>query len=128
MKSKRESHCHEKVNVDLVNIKFTILTKFKKSSHPWGHEDQRLVLRHGVKGIGHLDGDEDRQSHGHGLGGLEDLARDSLELLGGAVALHVVGQLPEGHLGSSGVNQEPVGRGSNSGGADIASNDHVSKR
>merc|ERR1712184_177745 len=52
---------------------------------------------------------------------------DSLELLGGSVALHVVGQLPEGHLGSSGVNQEPVGGGSYSGGADIGSNDHVSE-
>ena len=28
VKGKRESHCHEKVNVDLVNIKFTLLTKF----------------------------------------------------------------------------------------------------
>lgn len=128
MKSKRESHCHQKINVDLINAKLpTRLNRTIKIIYPWGHEEQTLVLRHGVKCIGHLDGDEDRQGHGHGLRGLEDLARDSLELLGGSVALHVVGQLPEGHLGSSGVNQEPVGGGSNSGGADIGSNDHVSK-
>ena len=129
MKGKRESHGHQKVNVDLINAKFktrlNLISNF--FIYPWRHDEQTLVLRHGVECIGHLDGDEDRQGHGHGLRGLEDLAGDSLELLGGSVALHVVGQLPEGHLGSSGVNQEPVGGSSNSGGADIGSNDHVSK-
>merc|ERR1711971_862682 len=52
VKSKRESHGHEKVNVD-----------------PWGHDEQRLVLRHGVKGIGHLDDVEDRGVEGEGSGG-----------------------------------------------------------
>ena len=96
-------------------------------AYPWVHDQQGLVLRHGVQGVGHLDGDQHGQRHGHGLGRLEDLAGDALELLGGAVALHVVGQLPERHLGAGGVDQEPVGGGSNSGAANTASNDHVSE-
>merc|ERR1719190_163150 len=97
--------------------------------HPWVNIYllMAMALRHGVEGVGHLDGDQHGERHGHGLRRLEDLAGDALELLGGAVALHVAGQLPEGHLGAGGVDQEPVGGGSNGGGADIASNDHVSK-
>merc|ERR1719222_931280 len=75
----------------------------------------------------HLDGDKDRQSHGHGLGSLENFTRDPLEALGGGVALHVVGQLPEGHLGTGGVQEEPVGGGTNGGSTDISTNDHVSE-
>jgi len=76
---------------------------------PWGHLDKGLVLRAGVEGVGHLDGDKDGESHGHGLGGTENFARDSLEVLGGGVAAHVVRQLVEGHLGTGGVEHEPVG-------------------
>ena len=50
----------------------------------------------------------------------------SLELFGGAVAL-LLGQRPEGHLVASGIDQEPVGGGSNNGAANTASNDHVSE-
>ena len=91
------------------------------------HHEQRLVLRNGVQSVGHLNGDKDRQSHGHGLGGLENLAGNSFKVLRRSVALHVVGQLPERHLGSSGVHQEPVGGGTNSSSADISTNDHVSE-
>ena len=41
------------------------------------------------------------------LRSVEDLARDSLEVLGVSVALHVVGQLPEGHLGSCVPHNQP---------------------
>ena len=68
--------------------------------HPWGHQRQGLILRDGVQGVGHLNGDEHRQGHSHGLGGLENLAGKSLEVLGVAVAAHVVGKLVVGHLGA----------------------------
>lgn len=46
---------------------------------PWGHRDQRLVLRQRVHGVQHLDGDEHRQSHRHRMGVREDLAVDALD-------------------------------------------------
>lgn len=70
-------------------------------SYPGRHHDKGLVLRAGIKCVGHLDGDENGKGHSHGFGGTEDLAGDTLEVLGVAVALHVVGQLPEGHLNIS---------------------------
>ena len=54
---------------------------------PWGHQGQGLVLGQAVDGVTHLDGDKDGQGHGHGLGGLENVAAKSLELLGFAGAL-----------------------------------------
>ena len=54
---------------------------------PWGHDGQGLVLGQAVDGVGHLDGDEDWQSHGHWFGGLENVAADTLELLGFGGAL-----------------------------------------
>ena len=58
---------------------------------------------------------------------MENLAGDALEVLGAGVARHVVGQLPEGHLGTGGVEQEPVGSTTNGGSTDIGTNGHVSK-
>ena len=55
VKGEGESHGHQQVDVD-----------------PGVHHQQGLVLRDGVQGVGHLDGDKDRQSHGHGLGSLEN--------------------------------------------------------
>ena len=52
-----------------------------------------------------VDGDEDRPSHGHCLRGLEDLAGDTLDILGVGVAAFVVGQLVVGHLGSGGIEE-----------------------
>jgi len=49
---------------------------------PWGHDEERLVLRDRVQSIGHLNGDQDGESHGHSFWGLEDFARDSLEVFG----------------------------------------------
>jgi len=57
VKRERQSHGHQQVDVD-----------------PWVHDKKRLVLRDRVESVCHLDGDEDRQSHGHGLWSLEDLA------------------------------------------------------
>ena len=39
----------------------------------------------------------------------------------------MVGKLPEGHLGTGGVQEEPVGRGTNGGSTNIDTNDHVSE-
>merc|ERR550539_1534517 len=78
-------------------------------------------------GVGHLDGDKDRQSHGHGLRRLENFTGDALEAFWRSVALHVVGELPEGHLGTGGVQEEPVGGGTNGSSTDISTNDHVSE-
>merc|ERR1719331_1284967 len=92
---------------------------------PWGHHCQGLVLRHRVQGVGHLDGDKHRQGHGHGLGGLEDFAGESLEVLGVAVAAHVVGQLVVRHLGACGVEEEPVAGSSDGSSADVDTDGHV---
>merc|ERR1719402_1786529 len=69
----------------------------------------------------------DRESHGHSLGSLENLAGKSLEVFGGSPARHVVGQLVVRHLGSGGVVDEPVSGSSNGGHADVDSNSHVSE-
>lgn len=63
MEREGQAHGHDQVDVD-----------------PWGHDDEGLVLRDGVQGIGHLNGDQDGEGHGHGFWGLEDFARDSLEV------------------------------------------------
>lgn len=89
---------------------------------PWRHKNKGLVLRDGVQCVGHLNGDEDGQSHGHGLRSMENLAGDALEVLWVRVAGHVVGQLPEGHLGAGRVVQEPVGSTANGGSTDIGTN------
>ena len=51
-----------------------------------------------VEGVEHLNGDQHGQSHGHGLGGVEDVAVHTLEHLGLGGALHVVG-LPSNNGG-----------------------------
>merc|ERR1719273_823685 len=104
----REGHGEEEPDVD-----------------PWGHHDEGLVLGQRVERVGHLDGDEDRQCHGHRLGRLEDLAGDALEVVRLGVAAHVVGQLVVGHLGSSGVVHEPVGGAADSRHADVDADSHV---
>ncbi len=58
---------------------------------------------------------------------LENLAGDALELLGRSVALHVVGQLVEGHLGPGGIVHEPVGSSAHSGSTHVYANNHVSE-
>ncbi len=58
---------------------------------------------------------------------LENLAGDSLELLGRSVALHVVGELVEGHLGPGGIVHEPVGSAAHSGSTHVHANNHVSE-
>merc|ERR1711936_634815 len=63
--------------------------------------------------------------HGHGLGGLEDFAGESLEVLGVAVAAHVVGQLVVRHLGACGVEEEPVAGSSDGGSADVDTDGHI---
>merc|ERR1711887_229415 len=103
-----ESHGAEQVGVD-----------------PWGHHCQGLVLRHRVQGVGHLNGDKHRQGHGHGLRGLENFAGESLEVLGVAVAAHVMCELVVRHLGASWVKEEPVAGSSDSGSADVDTNGHV---
>ncbi len=60
---------------------------------PGRHHQQGLVLRERVDGVGHLDGDQDGEGHAHRLRGLEDLAGDSLELVGLAHAGQPVGEL-----------------------------------
>ena len=35
------------------------------------HDQEGLVLGQRVQGVAHLDGDQDREGHGHGLRGLE---------------------------------------------------------
>merc|ERR1711962_796620 len=82
---------------------------------PGRHDHKRLVLGAGVEGVGHLNGHKDGQSHSHGLRSMENLAG------------HVVGQLPEGHLGAGGVEHEPVGGTSDSGSTDVDTNGHVSE-
>jgi len=39
---------------------------------PGLHDEQGLVLGERVEGVAHLDGDQDGESHGHGLRGLEN--------------------------------------------------------
>lgn len=46
---------------------------------PWGHADERLVLRQTVHGVQHLDGDQHRQSHSHRVRVSEDFAVNTLE-------------------------------------------------
>lgn len=84
---------------------------------PWGHGDEGLVLRQAatqteisfmegrmrkwhlspascqtlpVHGVQHLNGDKHRQSHGHGVRVVEDLAVQALELLATTNAGQVV--------------------------------------
>ena len=45
---------------------------------PRWHHQHRLVLRETVQGVQHLDGDQDRQGHGHGVRVVEDAAVSSL--------------------------------------------------
>jgi len=56
---------------------------------------------------------------------LENLAGDALELLGGSVALHVVGELVEGHLGSGRIVHEPVGGAAHSRRTNVHADNHV---
>ena len=58
---------------------------------------------------------------------LENLARDSLEIFRGPVALHVMGKLVEGHLRSGGVEHKPVCGSSNGSGTNICTNSHISR-
>ena len=94
---------------------------------PWLHHQQGLVLRQGVKSVAHLNGDQDGQGHGHGFVSLEQVAGDALELLGLAVALEEVGQLPVVDLGSGGIVQEPVSGSSDRGGTNVSSDGHVTE-
>ena len=57
-----------------------------------------------VESIAHLDGNQHRQGHGHGLGGLEDLTVHTLEVGVVLRALHEV-SLP-GARGEAGIPQK----------------------
>ena len=48
--------------------------------HPGWHPHEGLILRQAVESVAHLDGDQHRQGHCHGLGGLEDLTVHTLEV------------------------------------------------
>ena len=111
MQSKAKSHGAEQEGID-----------------PWRHNNQRLVLRQAVDGVAHLDGDQDRKSHGHRFGSLENVAAETLEFLGLGGALEEMGQLVVVHLGSSGVVEEPVGGSTDGSETDIDTDGHVAEK
>lgn len=60
-----------------------------------------------VESVAHLDGDQHRQGHGHGLRGLKDLTLHTLKVGVVLSALHEVGLQGEG--GKTGVPWKPPG-------------------
>lgn len=93
-------------NLSTVNCNFKIII--------WGLS--QYVPVHGVQ---HLDGYQHRQSHGHGVGVLEDWAFVRSEFGWVSVAAQVVSELPPREMGAVGGDHEPPGGGTDSGSSDV---------
>jgi len=97
---------------------------------PGRHADHRLVLRHAVQSVEHLDDDQDGKGHRHGLRVAEDgFAIDALEHgVVTLVAVEMVGQLVVGQLGAGIGDHVPPGGSADRRRAHVQPDDHVTEK
>lgn len=87
--------------------------------------DERGIIP--VHGVQHFNGDQDGQSHCHGMGIAEDLAVDALEVITASQTGQVMGQMPVGQLWTRFAVHEPPGGSTNGSGTDITTNSHITE-
>ena len=95
---------------------------------PRRHNEKWLIFRNRVERVQHFNNYKHRKRKGHRVGIGENRAIDSLKVFRLSTTLHVISQLPPGHLRSFWWKEEPPGSSSDGSRTNVDTNNSIANQ